>query len=150
MARNDERRVARFRETFQSVGAQHGIDPAILAGVASRESRGGSALDRNGRGDGGNGFGLMQVDRRYHSPAGTPFSEAHINQAAGILAGFRDELRERFPTWSDGEVMKAAISAYNRGTGRITDPATSDSGTTGRDYANDVIARAQYFSEQGF
>ena len=150
MARNDERRVARFRDTFQEVGAQHGIDPAILAGIASRESRGGSALDLNGSGDNGNGHGLMQVDRRYHRPQGGPFSEAHINQAAGILAGFRDELRGRFPNWSDGEVMKAAISAYNRGTNRITDPATSDSGTTGRDYANDVIARAQYFSEQGF
>jgi hypothetical protein len=119
LARNDEARVARFRETFQQVGAQHGLAPAILAAIASRGSRGGSALDRNGCGDFGNGHGLMQVDRRDHRLEGGPFS-------------------------------KAALSAYNRGASRINNPATSDNGTTGRDYANDVIARAQYYHSRGF
>jgi hypothetical protein len=46
--------------------------------------------------------------------------------------------------------MKGAISAYNRGTRGLNDPNTTDSRTTGHDYANDVIARAQYYKERGF
>jgi hypothetical protein len=38
----------------------------FAAGIASRESRCGSALASDGTGDGGNGYGWMQVDRRSH------------------------------------------------------------------------------------
>ena len=150
MARNDEQHVGHFQKEFRAAGARHNIDPSILAAIASRESRGGNALDRNGAGDGGNGHGLMQVDRRYHTPAGGPFSAAHINQAAGILGGFRDQLARENPSWTPEQVMKGAISAYNRGTRGLNDPNTTDSRTTGHDYANDVIARAQYYKERGF
>jgi soluble lytic murein transglycosylase-like protein len=150
MAATDERRVARYQEDFRDAGARHGIDPAFLAAIASRESRGGNVLDANGCGDGGNGFGLMQVDRRYHQTQGGPFSREHINQAAGILAGFRDDLAARHPDWTRDQVMTASLSAYNRGTRNMDDPGNTDRGTTGGDYANDVIARAQYYKERGF
>ncbi|MEW5847769.1 MAG: LysM peptidoglycan-binding domain-containing protein [Myxococcota bacterium] len=150
MARNDESRLQRYREDFQAAGRRHNIDPSILAAIASRESRGGAALDRRGLGDNGNGFGLMQVDKRFHRPAGGPYSRAHIEQAAGILAGFRDQIARERPNWTPQQVMKAAISAYNTGNDRWRDPNNTDSTTTGRDYANDVIARARYFRERGF
>jgi hypothetical protein len=44
------------------VGQEKGIDPYLLAAVASRESRFGTALDSSGRGDNGRGHGIMQID----------------------------------------------------------------------------------------
>src|SRR3712207_5431936 len=87
MARTDLARLKKYENAFESAAKKHGVPPALLAAIASRESRAGAALDSSGRGDGGNGFGLMQVDRRFHTPRGGPYSAEHIDQAAGILKG---------------------------------------------------------------
>ena len=38
-----------------------GIHPALIGAFASRESRAGAALDKNGYGDHGRAYGLLQV-----------------------------------------------------------------------------------------
>lgn len=60
LAEHDLVRMNKYKELITRVGQKHGLDPAIIAGIISRESRAGSALD-HGWGDHGKGFGLMQV-----------------------------------------------------------------------------------------
>ena len=60
MAEIDMKRMNQYKSMVQTVGLSKSLDPAIIAGIMSRESRAGAALD-NGWGDHGNGFGLMQV-----------------------------------------------------------------------------------------
>lgn len=43
-----------------------------------------------------------------------------------------------------------AIAAYNTGDGRVSSYADVDAKTTGKDYSNDVVARAQWYQQNGF
>jgi len=119
------------------------VPPALLAAIASRESRAGSALDSRGFGDHGNGFGLMQVDKRYHSPKGGPFSAGHIDQAAGILKSYLNQVKANHPSWPPEQQLRGAVAAYNSGVSNVRTIKNMDVGTTGNDYSNDVWARAQ-------
>jgi hypothetical protein len=146
MAATDRLRVMRHKAKFIIAAQTFHLPPALLAAIASRESRGGNVLDSNGEGDRGNGFGMMQVDRRSHSVVrtGGPFGQPHINQATGIL---KDKLRSagnRFPDLSDVEKLELAVSTYNGGSGLR--PPNSDRRTTGGDYMNDVWARAKLYA----
>lgn len=148
MARTDERRVMQHADLFTEMGAKYNLPPAVLAGIASRESRGGSALDRNGYGDGGHGFGIMQVDDRngfaVHTNGG-PAGRAHIDQAASILRSKLDAVQRQYPNLSEQDQLRLAVSRYNGGRGT---PGDFDRGTTGGDYSADVIARSQYYASQ--
>ncbi|MFP2930943.1 peptidoglycan-binding protein [Pyxidicoccus sp. 3LG] len=143
MARTDLPKIKKYADEFAAAGKKHGLPPALLAAIASRESRGGSALDRTGHGDGGNGFGLMQVDHRYHKTRGGPFSAEHIDQAAGILKGMLNQVKAKHPDWSEAQQLRGAVAAYNSGVGNVQTIKNMDVGTTGNDYSNDVWARAQ-------
>lgn len=46
--------------------------------------------------------------------------------------------------------VSGGISAYNAGVGNVRTYEGMDIGTTGNDYANDVVARAQWFKRNGF
>ncbi len=148
MATNDEDRILFYKANFEQASDRFGIPAAILAAIASRETRGGSQLGTDGYSiyGGNEGFGLMQVDAGHHSPTGGPGSLAHIEQAASILVGFRDYLRNKHPDWSEPQLLKASLSAYNCGPGRINSVEYMDSYTTGGDYANDTWVRAQYYA----
>jgi len=143
MAQADLARLQQYKGAFESAAAKHGLPPAVLAAISSRESRGGAALDRNGRGDGGNGFGLMQIDFRSHSPRGGPYSAEHIDQAAGILKGMLNEVKAKHPSWPPEQQLRGALAAYNSGVSNVRTMSGIDRGTTGNDYSNDVWARAQ-------
>src|SRR5207249_2639697 len=98
MAETDSRRVLAHRDEFDRAGEEFGLPPALLAAIASRESRGGAAL-QDGWGDHHNAFGIMQVDQNYHTIEGQddPASPAHIMQAAGILNDYREQVGSRHP-----------------------------------------------------
>jgi LysM repeat protein/peptidoglycan hydrolase-like protein with peptidoglycan-binding domain len=149
MAETDARMVLPYMSKFDEAARLHNLPPALLAGIASRESRGGAVLDRNGEGDHGHGFGLMQVDNRNPFPVareGGPFGQPHINQATGILADKLAAVKRSFPNLSEEEQLQTAVSRYNGGAGQPH--PNSDVGTTGGDYSNDVLARAQYYAER--
>ncbi|NOK17318.1 peptidoglycan-binding protein [Corallococcus carmarthensis] len=143
MAQTDLARLQKFKGNIEAAAAKHGLPPALLAAIASRESRAGAALDRTGHGDGGNGFGVMQVDHRFHTTKGGPTSAEHIDQAAGILKGYVNDMKKAHPDWSEAQQLRGAVAAYNSGPGNVRTQAGMDVGTTGNDYSNDVWARAQ-------
>lgn len=154
MAETDAPEVLRFTDRFEVAGAEFDVPPALLAGIASRESRGGAALDENGEGDGGAGVGIMQVDQTVRPPEevvdpGDDFaSQGHINQATEILRGFIDQAADAYPGQSAAVQLQAGVAAYNTGASAFEGgPDEIDVTTTGEDYSNDVIARAQYYAE---
>jgi hypothetical protein len=147
MAAHDLPRVLAVADRFASVAGKLGIPAAVLAGLASRESRCGSALDAGGWGDRGNAFGILQVDKRHHDVQGTPdpTSAAHIEQAAGIFAQNLAEIVRRHPDWADPFVLEGAAVAYNSGVRNVVTLQRMNVGTTGNDYGADVLARSQFY-----
>jgi LysM repeat protein len=149
MAQTDRKLVMQHKEKFLKAGRDFGLPPALLAAIASRETRGGSPniLSDDGFGDGGHGFGLMQVDNRSGNRVvleGGPFGQPHIDQATGILRDKLAGINSDFPRLSEVEKLQGAVSRYNGGA-RLS-PPNSDKGTTGGDYMNDVWARARFYA----
>lgn len=62
MARIDLQSMKEYTSIIKRAGEKCDVDPALIAGIISRESRAGKQLD-NGWGDYGKAFGLMQVER---------------------------------------------------------------------------------------
>ncbi|KAG8451882.1 hypothetical protein GDO86_003906 [Hymenochirus boettgeri] len=149
MAQTDLPRMNKYKAVIKSVAQKKGVDAAVIAGIISRESRAGSVL-RNGWGDHGNAFGLMQVDKRYHKIRGAWNSDMHITQGTEILIGMFNAIKKKFPKWSTTQHLKGAIAAYNAGSGNIRSYEAIDSRTTGKDYSNDVVARAKFYKWNGY
>ncbi|XP_029902615.1 lysozyme g-like [Myripristis murdjan] len=151
MAASDLRYVNRYKDKIISASRRHDVQPAIVAGIISRETRGGRAIEStNGYGDHGNAFGLMQVDKRWHSPRGAWDSEEHISQGIEIYTGCYSEIANKLPSWTNNQKLKGALAAYNMGASNVRTYEGMDVGTTGGDYANDVSARAQYYLRNGY
>lgn len=154
LAKDDEGRANELRDRFHQAGKEFNIPPAVLAAIASRESRTGmhGILDSDGLGDNRNGFGIMQVDKRHHNIAGLsdPRGMVHIRQAAGIFANFRNQVTDKHPGWSNANVLKGAMVAYNSGVKNVQSIPQMDRGTTHHDYGSDVTARAKYYQEENF
>jgi LysM repeat protein len=149
MAQTDRKRVMQHQAKFEEAARRFNAPPALLAAIASRESRGGAVLDGRGFGDHGRGFGIMQVDIGNPFPViqdGGPGGQPHINQATQILKDKLQAAKHRFPELSDVEQWQAAVSRYNGGAGLA--PPNSDKGTTGGDYMNDVWARARFYASE--
>ncbi|KAM9469834.1 lysozyme g-like [Clarias gariepinus] len=152
MAEYDLKRMDMYKPIIMNVARAKKMDPAVIAGIISRATRAGSPTSGlfNGWGDGGNAFGLMQIHQHYHSPKGEWDSEDHIRQATDILIYFIKIIQEKFPDWSKEDHFKGGIAAYNAGQDSVCSHADMDCETTGRDYANDVVARAQYYKLHGY
>jgi hypothetical protein len=147
MADEDEARLLPYLSVFEEVGEAHDLPAPVLMAIASRESRGGALINDEGYSIyDGKGFGLMQVDRRHHTPAGGPTSREHIEQAAEILLGMRNSIVYEHPDWTPSEQLRGAICAYNTGPSGIVTVGGMDRGTTGLDYSSDVWIRAQHYA----
>ncbi|XP_010203162.2 lysozyme g [Colius striatus] len=149
IAERDLRAMNQYKTLIKRVGEKLCVEPAVIAGIISRESHAGKAL-KNGWGDNGNGFGLMQVDKNYHKPQGQWNSETHLTQGTNILISMIKTIQRKFPNWTKDQQLKGGISAYNAGSNNVRSYDRMDIGTTHDDYANDVVARAQYYKKQGY
>uniref|UniRef100_A0AAR2JSJ6 Lysozyme g n=1 Tax=Pygocentrus nattereri TaxID=42514 RepID=A0AAR2JSJ6_PYGNA len=109
-------------------------------------TRAGNVLPSSGWNEGGVAFGIMQVVARCNSPKGGKDSEEHITQAAGILIDFINSMNK---SWPPALQYKGGIAAYNCGPGAVTSQ-DMDQNTEGGDYANDVVARAQWYKHHGY
>ncbi|XP_014455815.2 lysozyme g isoform X2 [Alligator mississippiensis] len=149
IAERDLKNLQKYETKIKNVGKKLGVDPALIAAIISRESHGGIVL-KDGWGDGGNGFGLMQVDKRHHEIVGTWDSEEHITQGTEILCGMIKDIQKKFPQWTREQQLKGGISAYNAGPKNVQSYERMDIGTTKNDYANDVVARAKFYKRNGY
>ncbi|KFV62659.1 Lysozyme g, partial [Dryobates pubescens] len=149
IAERDLKAMDRYKTIIKRVGEKLCVEPALIAGIISRESHAGKVL-QNGWGDNGNGFGLMQVDKRFHKPEGSWNSETHITQGTNILITMIKTIQGKFPRWTKDQQLKGGVSAYNAGAGNVQSYDKMDVGTTHNDYSNDVVARAQYYKKHGY
>ncbi|XP_074002520.1 lysozyme g-like [Numenius arquata] len=149
IAERDLKNMEKYKDMIKKVGNMKSVDPAVIAGIISRESHAGTIL-QGGWGDEGNAFGLMQVDKRYHKIVGSWDSEEHLAQGTGILCDMVNAIQKKFPTWTKEQQLKGGISAYNAGPMSVQTYDRIDIGTTHHDYANDVVARAKVFKRNGY
>lgn len=159
MAKTDLREMRNYKGLIETVGAEFNIDPALIAGIISRETRAGKVL-KNGWGDWNparqahNAWGLMQVDVNPHGGGHTAKGDwnsvEHLRQATEILVYFIGRIRNKYPKWTPAQQLKGAIAAYNTGDGRVHSYENVDASTTGKDYSNDVVARAQWYKRNLF
>lgn len=155
---------------FWEASARYGESVDILLAIGSRETN----LDpRYLRviGDGGNGFGLMQIDKgnfpTWCASGAWKDARQSILKGASVLAAKRKSLVERagerihvttrdrritcsftMPALAEPGLTRVAIAAYNGGDWPAyhfslrRDP---DRGTTGQNYSADVLERARLF-----
>lgn len=142
MAQTDQQRVSQYAPIFREVGEKYGIPPAVLAGIASRETRGRPIGSNNSAG----AWGLMQVLDGANCNC-APGSRAHIDQAGRILREKLDEVRAAHPDWSEAQQLRGAIAAYNFGSDDVRTLERLDVGTDNDDYSSDVWARAQHYAQ---
>lgn len=115
----------------------------------------------------------MDKDGGRHVPQGAWDSQEHLNQATGILVDFIKRIRTSdgfrhctaeqqlkglladqhwlalfavcLALFSFVIVSAGGIAAYNMGDGNVHSYENVDVNTTGGDYSNDVVARAQWY-----
>ncbi|KAM4609897.1 lysozyme g-like [Polymixia lowei] len=151
MAASDLSYVNQHKDKIDRVARREGVEPAVVAGIISRETRGGRGAGlHQGWGDNGNAYGLMQVDKRWHTPRGGWDSEEHISQGVQVFKGSYSDIERKHSNWNKEQKLKGALAAYNMGASNVDSYEGVDAATTGEDYANDVTARSQYFQENGY
>ncbi|XP_067416045.1 lysozyme g-like [Emydura macquarii macquarii] len=149
IAEKDLNNMDKYKTIIKSAAKKTCTDPAVIAGIISRESHAGTLL-KGGWGDNGNAFGLMQVDKNHHHFVGQWNSEQHLLQGTDIFGGMIKGIQKKFPKWTTEQQLKGAVSAYNGGVGNVQSYEKMDIGTPGDDYANDVIARAKFYKRNGY
>lgn len=139
----DLQQLLKYEGEFRGSALWHRVPAALLAAICSRETHGLNIV-----GDGGNGLGLMQIDKRYHTFARTGdvmTPDANIQYAAQLLTNnwqyFCKEATKQ--TWTYAEKLRAAVCAYNAGLNCPQTWANMDIGTTQNDYSADVWERAR-------
>ena len=146
MAQADLSRVLALKERLVAAGAYAAVPAALLAAIASRESRCGNILTEDGVGSNPDVWGIMQLDRHSCATTGDPDGFDHIKEGAELVAYYLAEVSDKHPQWQDKDILKGALVAYDSGLGNVKSVARMDIGTTNSDYGNDVIARAKLYS----
>ncbi len=144
---DDVPQLTKLKDKFAFASKRTGVPTEILAGIASRESHAGKALNPEGFDPDKKAFGVMQVDQRFHRLRGAnkPDSQAHIDQAAEIVRDNKALMDKRFPNWTEEQRWRAAVAGYNMGPGNVKSLDKMDVGTTGGDYSQDVMGRAKAY-----
>lgn len=129
-----------YIDSYVRASRATGYSVALLLAKDSRESCLGQCLDTEFKGDNGNGWGLSQVDRRFHS-AFTSTTDPR-NHSAVVMKGAR--ILEQYDN-ELGRGIDAALAAYNAGPQNVRDALAAglpvDAYTTGGDYSADVLRR---------
>merc|ERR1712121_154360 len=143
-----------MKSCYEQVANDNCIEASVIAALASRESNAGDSLTSAGYGDGGHAWGIMQCDLRY---SGLPCKNCgartccHIEMMVHqLLIPYIRQVGSKHPTWSIEQKVQGGVAAYNSGVSNVQTWSGLDIGTTGNDYSNDVMARAQYLKRHGW
>ncbi|XP_044522960.1 lysozyme g-like protein 1 [Gracilinanus agilis] len=134
--------VQRYQPTLRLVGRKYCLDPAVIAGIMSRESYGGNVLVSGGNVASGIGSvqpGVIQQIPTYWT------SETRAGQVSEILTTRIKEIQRRYPTISADQYLRGGLCAYSEGPGYVR--SNQDFSC---DFCNDVLARARYYKGHGF
>ncbi|XP_026178565.1 uncharacterized protein LOC113139482 isoform X2 [Mastacembelus armatus] len=151
LARRDLKELERHTENILSVANKLRVHPALIAAIISRQSKFGEMLLPSGFGiSDPNCFGLMQINKNYHAVKGNPYSEEHMDQGVTFLIQLFKSMTRNKLDWNKEQRLKGALACYIAGEERVLPLLYEqlDTVTPGGDFANDVIARAQFFSQQ--
>ncbi|EGW10900.1 Lysozyme g-like protein 1 [Cricetulus griseus] len=141
LAEIDRPYLLRYQPTMRIVGRKYCMDPAVIAGVLSRESQGGNfVVDMDNV---GNGIGVIQ-DPNFYPPTSWK-SESWVSQKTEILTSKIKEIQTRFPTWTPDQYLRGGLCAYSKGPSFVRSNQDLNC-----DFCNDVLARAKYFKNHGF
>ena len=169
--------AGKYQQMIDGAGQQLNLQPAIIAGIGSRESGWGLLLKPPGPAgtgdfgarksptayrndalppDGGFGRGLMQIDfdrLRVRTNGQLAGSGENIAFGCKVLSD-NLALLGRKTTLTGGQLLQAAIAAYNCGAGNvlqaIRDGRDLDFYTTKRNYSADVLNRSGFFQAHGW
>lgn len=130
---------------FADVGKRYRFAPALLLGIASRETNMSNVI-----GDGGHGYSLMQIDNRSFPEwcASEKWKDVHeaIRMGASVLRSKYSRATVR--KIDKANLLRVAVASYNAGDHAIDDylrTGNPDRRTTGHDYSRDVLARTEIF-----
>lgn len=155
---------------FQEASQKFNFPVELLLGLASRETN----LEPRYLvvpGDGGNGFGLLQIDRRsypvwvqsgaWHDPRECILKGAEIlqlkrqalvrreGQKIKVTAHNGEARQFTMPPLSEPDLTTVAVAAYNSGDWaayHYSKGRSPDTGTTGGNYSADVLDKAERFA----
>ncbi|XP_042259224.1 lysozyme g-like [Thunnus maccoyii] len=145
MADRDQEEVSKYKDNIISVGEKLKVHPALIAAIISKQSQAGTQLRPDGFGKGDpNCFGLMQLNKDYHAVKDDPFGKDHLEQGVRVVVGLIKTMRMRKRNWSKEQQLKGALTCYMTG---VFPEKYEDIDS---DFANDVVARAQWFACEGF
>lgn len=154
LAARDREEMKKYKDDIISVGKILKVHPALIAAIISRQSRAGIQLKPNGFGQSDpNCFGLMQISRHYHAVKGNPCSRDHLDQGVTFFIQLIKTMQRTKKDWSKEQQLKGALACYIAGEERVIPLERYedvDSVTPYGDFANDVIARAQWFARELF
>nr|XP_033465347.1 butyrophilin subfamily 3 member A3-like isoform X2 [Epinephelus lanceolatus] len=153
LAERDLQEMLKYKETISNVGNKLGVHPALIAAIISRQSQAGTSLRPDGYGKSDhNCFGLMQINKHYHAVKGNAFSVDHVDQGVTYFIQLIKTMQRTKPDWSKEQQLKGALACYISGEERVIPLSYDevDSVTPYGDFANDVVARAQWFFHNGF
>ncbi|KAK7092824.1 glycine, glutamate and proline-rich protein-like [Littorina saxatilis] len=143
-----------MKSCYEQVANSNCIEASVIAALASRESNGGDSLTSAGYGDGGHAWGILQCDLTH---SGLPCKNCgartccHVEMMVkSLLVPYIRQVGSRHSSWSTEQKLQGGIAAYNFGVGNVQSWTRLDIGSTGNDYSNDVIARAQYLKSHGW
>lgn len=154
---------------FRDAAESNNFAPELLIAIGYRES----ALDPQYLkvpGDNGNGYGLMQIDKRsfadWVNSGAWKKAQSCIDKGAEVLAGKRTEIQDSVGKTvtvkslagesydfegkpiAGGDLLRVTVAAYNCGMWayyHFSKGHDIDRGTTGQDYSKDVLAKAARF-----
>uniref|UniRef100_A0A8C2CVS8 Lysozyme g n=1 Tax=Cyprinus carpio TaxID=7962 RepID=A0A8C2CVS8_CYPCA len=138
LAETDLARMEKYKSMITKVGREKQMDPAVIAAIISRQSRAGATLE-DGWGDHGYAFGLMQV-----------VANPSIHRSAFTENPFACDIQATSVAVTSEQCGKGGISAYNAGVSTVSSYENIDARTSGKDFSNDVVARAQWFKSKGY
>lgn len=146
---------------FQNAASTYNFPIEVLLGVASRETNMNNII-----GDGGHGYGIMQIDDRSfeewcHSGAWQDVSAA-IDKGSFVLSQKRQQTADGqgqslkvgglafvgAPNLVPFDLLRISLSAYNSGLWAyysFTQGLDPDARSTGHDYGADTLKRAEFF-----